>query len=75
MFSFQPEKRDTHFYSGFLQDNITLIPDRFHVILGSKFEHNIYTGFEIQPNFRFLLTLNEYQTFWGAISRAVRTPS
>ena len=73
--SFAPEERDTHFYSGFLQDNITVVPDRFHVILGSKIEHNIYTGFEVQPNLRFLLTPTERQTFWAAISRAVRTPS
>ena len=73
--SFVPEERDTHFYSGFLQDNITLVPDRFHVILGSKVEHNAYTGFEFQPNFRFLVTPSDKQSFWGAISRAVRTPS
>ena len=73
--SFEPNARDTHFYSGFLQDNITLIDERLHIVVGSKIEHNYYTGFEVQPNIRFLATPSETQTFWGAIARAVRTPS
>ncbi|MBZ0258582.1 TonB-dependent receptor, partial [bacterium] len=34
-----------------------------------------YTGFEIQPNARAVWTPNDNNTFWAAISRAVRTPS
>ena len=73
--SFDPEERNTHFYSGFLQDNIALIPDRFHVIVGSKIEQNYYTGFEFQPNIRILALLPKRQTLWASISHAVRTPS
>src|SRR5437762_14146703 len=43
--------------------------------LGSKFEHNDYSGFEIQPNIRLAWTPTTNQTVWGAISRAVRSPS
>src|SRR4029077_12290311 len=43
--------------------------------LGSKFEHNIYSGFEIQPNARLLWTPTPHQTLWAAVTRAVRTPS
>jgi iron complex outermembrane recepter protein len=43
--------------------------------LGSKFEHNDYTGFEMEPSVRLSWTPTEKQTVWAAISRAVRTPS
>ncbi|HMG99779.1 MAG TPA: TonB-dependent receptor, partial [Terriglobales bacterium] len=43
--------------------------------VGSKFLHNNYTGFELQPSARVLWTPNSRQTFWGAVTRAVRTPS
>ena len=49
--------------------------DKLWLTLGTKFEHNIYTGWEIQPNARFLLTPTPQQTFWAALTRAVRTPS
>src|SRR5262249_20285861 len=38
-------------------------------------EHNDYSGWEVQPNIRLAWTPNEWQTIWGAISRAVRSPS
>ncbi|MFH5952350.1 TonB-dependent receptor domain-containing protein, partial [Clostridium perfringens] len=46
-----------------------------HLTLGLKLEHNTYTGFEFQPSVRYLHQLDESHTIWGAISRAVRTPS
>jgi iron complex outermembrane receptor protein len=45
------------------------------VTLGSKFEHNDFTGFEIQPNARLAWTPSAHQTAWAAVSRAVRTPT
>lgn len=73
--SFDPAARHTELYSAFLHDEIKLIPDRLSLIVGSRFEHNSYTGFEIQPNGRLLWTPAPNQTFWGAVSRAVRTPA
>ncbi len=67
--------QDDKVYSAFLQDNVTLMPERVQLIVGSKFEHNDYTGFEIQPNARLLWTPNHKQTVWLSVSRAVRTPS
>jgi iron complex outermembrane receptor protein len=58
-----------------LQDEVTLVTDRLRLTLGSKFEHNDYTGFEIQPSVRLAWTPDTRQTVWGAISRAVRSPS
>lgn len=65
----------TQLYSAFVQDEITVIPDRLHATLGTKVEHNNYTKFEVQPDFRLACTPVEHQTIWGSISRAVRTPS
>jgi iron complex outermembrane recepter protein len=72
---FQPHNETDSIYSGFLQDQITLVPDKLALTLGSKFEHNNYSGFEIQPNARLLWTPTPHQTFWAAVTRAVRTPS
>jgi iron complex outermembrane receptor protein len=69
------DSRDTHLVSAFVQDDLTVIPNRLHVFAGSKFEVNSFTGFEIQPSVRTVWTPNEKQSFWGAISRSVRIPS
>jgi iron complex outermembrane receptor protein len=73
--SFQPSSRSDHLFSAFAQNDITLIQKRLRLTLGSKFEHNDYTGFELQPNVRLLWTPYEQHAFWGAVSRAVRTPA
>lgn len=70
----RPRHRKIPLYSGFIQDEIVLIPNFWRLIIGSKFEHNDYTGFEIQPTIRTILSWDN-QTFWAAISRSTRTPS
>lgn len=70
-----PPRRTTYLYSSFIQDEITLLPEKWFLTLGSKFEHNDFTGFEIQPSVRLLWTPKEDYTVWAAVSRAVRTPS
>jgi iron complex outermembrane recepter protein len=61
--------------SAFAQDEITLVEKRLKATVGSKFEHNDYTGFEVQPSLRLVFTPVEKHVFWSAISRAARTPS
>lgn len=73
--AFLPARVTRQLFSGFLQDEITLVPDRLRLMLGSKIEHNDYTGFEFQPSARLAWTINSRQTLWTAISRAVRSPS
>ena len=73
--SLNPRSRDTKLYSGFVQDSVNFFDGGLRLTLGSKFEHNDSTGFEIQPTLRAVIKSGEGQTFWGAISRAVRTPS
>ena len=73
--SFEEDRRTDDLASAFLQDEITLRPDRLWVTLGSKVEHNDYTGFEVQPNLRAVWSPRRHHTLWAAVSRAVRTPS
>ena len=61
--------------SAFVQDEIQIAKDKLSLTLGSKFEHNEYTGFEYQPSGRLLWTPTKRQTAWASVSRAVRTPS
>lgn len=70
-----PPHRRMDLYSGFLQDEITLQPDRWKLTIGTKLEHNDFTGYEVQPTIRLAWTPGENRTLWAAISRAVRTPS
>lgn len=62
-------------YSAFIQDEISFLEDKIKWTIGSKFEHNDYTGLEIQPSTRLLWTPGEHHRLWTAISRATRIPS
>jgi len=73
--SLQPNQVNLNQFSTFLQDEIGLADNRLRLTLGSKLEHNTFTGFEVEPNARLLWTLTPNQSVWTAISRAVRTPA
>jgi len=73
--AFLPARVSRQWFSAFGQDEIALIKDKLHLTFGTKIEHNDYTGFEFQPSGRLAWKLSAGQTLWGAISRAVRTPS
>ena len=75
MLFFAPETRTSPLLNVFVQDEIALVPNRVAVIVGSKFEHNDYTGFEYQPTLRARWTPRGADTLWGAVSRAVRMPT
>jgi iron complex outermembrane receptor protein len=72
---FEPHQETDSIYSGFVQDQISLLKNVLSIVLGSKFEHNNYSGFEYQPNARLLWTPTQHQSLWAAVTRAVRTPS
>jgi iron complex outermembrane recepter protein len=74
-FVFAPENRTTGVFSAFVQDEYSLIPDALHLTVGSRFEHNPFTGFNLQPNIRLSWTPSEQHTLWASVARAVRTPS
>jgi len=69
-----PQKRYDNYYSAFVQDEISF-DNKLTLTLGAKFEHNNYTGFEVQPNVRLLGYVNEDNILWAAVSRSIRTPS
>jgi len=73
--SLQPDHSSLNQYSAFVQDEVSLLNNRIHITFGSKFEHNPFTGFEVEPNVRVLGTLTKNQSVWAAVSRAVRTPA
>ncbi len=50
--TFVPLNRDMPLYSGFVQDEIALVPDQIKLTVGSKFLNNVFSGFEIQPSAR-----------------------
>jgi iron complex outermembrane receptor protein len=72
---FDPDDRDTSLFSGFVQNDLALLDDRLHLTVGTKIEHNHYTGWEFQPSGRALWKPADRHAVWAAISRAVRTPS
>ena len=73
--SFDPESKGDNLFSTFILDEFKLFNNQLRLTLGSKFEHNDYTGFEFQPNARIIWTPNDKHSVWTALSRAVRTPS
>lgn len=72
---FNPSSRSDNVISAFFQDEMALGGEAVHLIVGSKFERNRYTGFEYQPNLRLRWKIDERHTAWAALSRAVHTPS
>ena len=72
--SLDPANLNTQLFSSFIQDEIALIPGRVSLTVGTKLEHNYYTGFGLMPSARVAWNLDEHQMIWAAISRALRTP-
>ena len=70
-----PDSDTQELFSAFAQDEISLMADRLRLTLGSKFEANESTGLEVQPSVRAAWIPDSRRTLWGAISRAVRTPT
>jgi iron complex outermembrane recepter protein len=58
-----------------VRDELQLIPNRLLASVGVRIDYNSFSHFEFQPSFRFLFTPSARQSFWMALSRAVRVPS
>ena len=61
--------------STFLQDRYAVVEDKLFLTLGSKFTYNDYTNFETQPSARLSYQINDSNSVWAAVSKAVRTPA
>ncbi len=72
---FSPASRLDHLFSGFLEDDITLVDQELTLSLGSKILSTNYTGVEFEPSVRLMWTPSERHTLWAAMTHAVRTPS
>ncbi len=59
-----PAERRDNLVSAFVQDDIRLT-NSLSLILGSKFEHNSYTGFEYEPSAQLVWNLNDRQAVLG----------
>jgi iron complex outermembrane receptor protein len=69
-----PPLRTDRLYSLFFQDEIALRSNLW-LTLGSKVEHNEYTGFEYEPSVRMAWAPTKRHTVWASASRAIRQPS
>jgi iron complex outermembrane receptor protein len=72
---FTSPTRTDQLYSAFVQDELALVPDRLSLTVGTKIEHNDYSGFEWQPSARLAWTASSSTALSVSIARAVRTPS
>lgn len=72
--AFFPARLSQNLFSAFVQDEISLRDD-LALTLGTKLEHTDYTGLEVEPSVRAQWDVSDRQSLWGAVSRAVRTPS
>jgi iron complex outermembrane receptor protein len=73
--SFNPSRDNRDVVALFAEDEISLIPDKLHFIVGAQASHTENFGYAIQPTVRLLWSPAESLSSWVAVSRAVRTPS
>jgi iron complex outermembrane recepter protein len=73
-FSIAPGDVTENVLNVFAQDEIAL-GRRISLTLGTKVERDSYVGWGIQPTVRVMWTVTPQQHLWGAVSRAIRTPS
>jgi iron complex outermembrane receptor protein len=73
--AFDPNDENVHLASGFGQVQYDLLDDKLSLIAGTKLTYYSWSGFEYQPSGRFVARPADGHVIWGAVSRAVRTPS
>jgi iron complex outermembrane recepter protein len=74
IFNVDPDFSRDRIFGLFVQDQIALL-DSLQLTLGTKFEHNDFSGYETQPSARLAWDFTPAQTLWTAVSRAVRVPT
>jgi iron complex outermembrane receptor protein len=71
--AFVPADSAKQLFSLFVQDQITLKPNRAYLYVGTKLENSYFTGFDLQPSVHLAWTPSAHRTVWAGISRASRT--
>jgi iron complex outermembrane receptor protein len=74
VFALQPSRSRDNLQSGFIQDQIALW-ESLRVTVGTKLEHNDFSGVEFQPSARAAWEFSPLQTVWTAVSHAARVPT
>src|SRR6185436_12595520 len=74
VFNVQPMGSHDHLFSGFVQNQIEILK-ALRVTIGTKLEHNDFSGSEVQPSARIAWDFRTGQTFWASISKAARVPT
>ena len=74
-FRIEPGSEQMGTVSAFAQDEIELVKDRLSATAGAKLEYNRYADLQFQPSARVTWTPDDANVIWGAVSRAVRTPT
>jgi iron complex outermembrane receptor protein len=74
-FAVLPAHSDRKLGAVFGEDDITLVPDKLHFIVGLRTSYNTASRLQIEPTGRLLWSPNKNLTSWAAVSRAVHTPS
>jgi iron complex outermembrane receptor protein len=72
--NYMPADDRKNLFNTFVQNKFEAT-DTLDLTLGTKIEHNDYTGFEIQPTAKAAYRPNEWNTLWMSVARAVRSPS
>ena len=72
---YNPRSRSNTLLNAFVQDEIVVLPELLFLTVGTKIEHNEYTGAEFQPSAKLLWKPSSTQSVWASYSRAVRIPS
>jgi len=75
LFSVDPADLSASLFGCFVQDEIVLVPERLYLTVGTKLEHNNYTGWAAMPGTRIAWQPNKKNMIWAALSRAVHTPN
>ncbi len=74
LFAVVPTSSSDDLVSFFIQDQI-LLREGLMLTLGTKLEHNDFSGFEMQPNVRLAWEPALGHTIWTSVARAVRVPT
>ena len=72
--SFGNGYRRDNLYSAFIQDEVSLAKS-LSLTVGSKVEHNAYTGYEYEPSAQLVWTPVDHHAVWASVARAVQQPS
>lgn len=73
--SLNPPNLSMQLPSAFFQDEVALIPNKLYLTVGTKLDHNLYTGLNWMPSARVAWSPSARHMFWATSSKADRIPS